>query len=219
VVKRVMIGTITIIMVLMSVSGTLGANTFFLDTMLSGDSENGGYDYDLNQWTGGLTIPLNQNLNFSADLSNGEIKRHGATGDTSSYKIKGAYRVFSDAKVRLDLTGGIYRRDLEFPAYADYTVSSFTVGAAGQLQLTRRAWFDFDLALGLLPDEKLDQYYGGSPYNGDPSSVILCNLKVNYLINQKFGLSLGYISESYDSDLLNDGNSHTRLSAGAFFRF
>lgn len=216
--KRLTIWTLTVIMVLMLASGTWAANTLSLSTLLGGESENGGYNYDLSQWTIGLNVPVNNKLNFSADLSNGEIERNGATGDTSGYKLKGAYRIMSDAKVRLALTGGFYHRDLELPAFADYTVSSLTCGIDGQLKLNPKAWLDFGLALGLLPDEKLDVYYGSNT-TGDPDSVVLLNLKFNYLIDKQFGLSLGYVSESYDSDLLKHGNSHTGLSAGAFFRF
>jgi hypothetical protein len=216
--KRVMVGTLTMIMVLMLASCTFAVTTFSLNTLLDGKSENGGYNYDLSQWTLGLNVPLNKKLTLSADLLNGEIERNGATGDTSGYKLKGAYQVFSDSKVCLALTGGLYRRDLELPYYADYTVSSLTFGVDGQLKLDQKAWLHFGLALGLLSDEKLDEYYG-SYYKGDPSSLVLFNLKLNYLINKQFGLSLGYVSESYDSDLLIRGNSHTGLNGGAFFRF
>lgn len=216
--NKFLIPVITLTLLLTLASCTLAVNTISMNLLLNGESQLDNTDYDMSQLTLGLTVPVAKKISLGVELASGEIDRYGADGDTSSYRIKGAYKIFADQKVSLDLTGGIYHRGLEIPGYADYDVSSLTIGVDGRLKLDSKAWIDLGLALGLLPDEKLDEYFGGY-YKADPDSLALFHLKFNYLVNKQFGLSLGYTSESYDSELLPRGNSHTGLNAGAFFRF
>ncbi|HYH04926.1 MAG TPA: hypothetical protein VEC37_17680 [Bacillota bacterium] len=217
--KRLLVPVLTLAFLLMVGSCTLAVNTVSMNFLLNGESEIDNTDYDLSQLTFGLTVPLDKKISIGAEIATGEID-NGGEADTSSYRIKGAYKLFADRNASLDLTGGIYHRGIEIPGYADYEISSLTIGVDGRLIIDSKAWFDVGLALGLLPDEELDEYgYYGRYYKGDPDSLVLFNLKFNYLINKQLGLTVGYSSETYDSELLPRDNSHTGFNVGAFLRF
>ncbi|HEY8464035.1 MAG TPA: hypothetical protein VIM29_08465 [Bacillota bacterium] len=219
--KKLIIPVLTMISLLMLASSTLAVNTFSVNTFFNGNTELGNTDYDLSQLTFGLTVPLDKKVSIGAELASGDIERYSAYGDTFSYRIKGAYNILADRKFKLDLTGGVYHRSFEYPhdwSYSDYEINSLFVGVDGRLLLDPKAWIDLGLAIGLLPDEKLD-LYTGQHRKGNPDSLVLFNFKFNYLLNKQLGLTVGYTSETYNSERLAPGNSHTGLSLSGFYRF
>jgi hypothetical protein len=190
------------------------AKTLSVDLLLDGDSKVGGTGYDLHQFAVGFAMPL-RDFNLSFDVASGEL---GKYDDTFSWKAKAGYPLFQDKKVELDLTGGVFHRKVEIPYYADYTVNTLFIGVDGKLKLDRKMNVDLGLGYGILPKEELARN-DGRYYKGDPDSLFLFNLKFNYLLNPKVGLSAGYFSEKHQSELLTEDNYHSGITAGAFFRF
>jgi hypothetical protein len=209
--NKIMISVLTIALVLMLTSVTFAKplNTFSINIMPGGEAEVKGFDYDLSQFSVGLTVPINNKLEFNGELYNGEIDtNHG--GDTTSFKLKGDYRIFEDRKLRLDFAGGIYHRNLDLD---DYKINSLFIGIDGRLILSKQLSVYSGLSIGLLPKEE------SNGRKGDPDSLYLFHLKFNYLLNSRFGLSVGYANESFNSELLYDDSYYKGFNAGVFFRF
>jgi hypothetical protein len=216
--KRLIVPALTMIFSLMTASGTMASNTVLVSPLFSVDSKIGNYDYNMSQLNMGLTVPLNTKITVGLDLAKGEISYNGYDGDISSYRVKGAYKVYANPKTSVDLSGSFYHRNLEIPEYADYYVNSLTLGVDGRYRFNSQVWADLGLAFGLAPNEKLDEY-AGYDYKGDPHSLLLLNLKFSYLLNKQLGVMAGYASESCDSQLLYQGHYYRGVFAGGFYRF
>lgn len=206
-VKRIMIPLLVTTLMLMAISPAWGALNTFSINIVSGDAELDRSSEDLSQLTFGLTVPLNNKVEFNGELSTGEI----GDEDSTAFKLKADYRIYQDRKVRLDLAGGYYQRTEDY--WSDYKISTFFVGIDGRIRLDNRLSLYTGLGIGLMPEEK---QYG---FDGDPESLYLFHLKLNYLLNSKFGLSVGYFSESFESDLYSGDTTYKGVTAGAFFRF
>jgi hypothetical protein len=205
-----MVSIFTGALMLMFTSAALaGVNTFSINFAPGGEAEVSGYDCDLSQLHFGLTVPVNNRLEFNGELSTGELDDF-YDGDTISIKLKGDYRIFEDRKVRLDVAGGFYQRSLDQP---DYKINSLFAGIDCRFRLDAKMSVYTGLGIGLLPNEKLNGY------EGDPESLYLFHIKLNYLLNPRLGLSLGYTSESFESEVLYEDNYYKGFNAGVFFRF
>jgi opacity protein-like surface antigen len=209
--KKIIISLLSISLTLMLSAATFAKplNTFSINLTPGGEAEVGGVDYDLSQFTFGLTVPINNKLEFNGEISIGDIDTSHNDG-TTNFKLKCDYRIFEDQKFRLDFAGGIYQRNLDL---YDYTVNSLTFGADARFRLDRQLSVYTGLSFGLLPGEK------SNLGNGDPGSLFLFHLKFNYLVNPRMGVSVGYTSESIDSEVLWDDNSFKGFNVGVFFRF
>ena len=124
--KKMIIFVLTTALMLMLTSATFAKplNTFSINISPGGEAEVNGTDYDLSQFTFGLTVPINNKLEFNGELSRGDIDTSRNDG-TTNYKLKCDYRAFEDQKLRLDFAGGIYQRNLDL---YDYTINSLTIG-------------------------------------------------------------------------------------------
>jgi hypothetical protein len=216
--QKLFIPALTMILALTTASCAWASNTILVSPLISVDSEIGNYNYNLSQLNVGLTVPLNTKITAGLDLATGEISHNGYDGDISSYRIKGSYKLYAGPKASLDIAGSYYHRNLEIPEYADYYVSSPTLGLDGRYKFSPKAWVDLGLAMGLSSNEELD-LFAGRDYKGDPNSLLLLNLKFSYLLNQQLGVMAGYTSESCDSQLLYQGHYYRGFFAGGLFRF
>jgi hypothetical protein len=208
--KKIMFSVLTGALMLMLSATTFAAvNTFSINFTPGGKAAVAGYTYDLNEISFGLTVPINQNLEFNGELTSGEIDSYH-DGDTSSFRMKLDWRIFEDRQVRIDLAGGIYQRSLDLD---DYKINGLTIGIDGRFRLSNQLSIYTGLNIGLLPEEERGDH------QGDPDSLYLFHLKFNYLLNPRFGISLGYSYESFNSELLFDDNYYKSFNAGVFFRF
>jgi hypothetical protein len=201
-------------MLMATLAAGVMAKTLSVDLVLDGDSKIEGTGYELHQFAVGFAMPV-QDFKFSFDVACGEL---GKYDDTLSWKAKVGYPLYQDKKVGLDLTGGLFQRKLEIPYYADYTLNTLFIGVDSKLRIDRKIDFELGLGYGILSREELD-HDGGRYYKGDPDSLFLFNLKFNYWLNQKIGLSAGYFTEHQQSDLLSENNYHSGITVGAFSRF
>jgi len=187
-----------------SASWAAGTNTFSVN-MTSGDAKYGDANDDLSQVTFGLTVPLNNKVEFNGEISKGDIEDYT---DTTTFKLKGDYRIYQTKTVRLDLSGGYYQRTEDID---DYKISSLMVGIDGRIKLDKKLSVYSGLSFGLMPEEEWDRG------EGDVNSLYLFHLKFNYQLNPKFGISAGYFNESFESD--RQDIRYNGLTAGVFFRF
>jgi hypothetical protein len=203
--KKIMIPIfVAALMLTFTSAGWAAVNTLSFNVS-SGDAKYGDHSYDLRQYVFGLTVPLNNKVEFNGELYKGE---NDGYGDTTTFKLKGDYRIFQNKTTRLDVSGGYYRRNEDAD---DYTISSLMVGVDGRVMLNNKLSVYSGLSIGLLPKEEWD--HG----EGDPDSLFLFHMKFNYMLNSQWGVSAGYFSESFDSgwkDIRYNG-----LTAGMFFRF
>lgn len=204
-VKKIMIPILLTVMTLMSATTTWAAINTFSVNMTSGDAKIDDYSDDLSQVTFGLTVPLNNKLEFNGEFSKGDID---GDNDTTTFKLKGDYRIYQDKTTRLDLSGGYYQRSEDFD---DYKISSLTVGLDGRIRVDNKLTIYTGLSLGLLPEE---EWAHGED---DVDSLYLFHLKLNYLLNPKFGISGGYFNENFKSN--HQDIRYNGLTAGVFFRF
>jgi hypothetical protein len=186
-------------------AGWAAVNTLSFNVS-SGDAKYGDDSYDLRQYVFGLTVPLNNKVEFNGEFYKGEIEDYD---DTTTFKLKGDYRIYQNKTTRLDVSGGYYQRSDDWD---DYKISSLLVGIDGRVIINNKLWVYSGLSVGLLPKE--EDYYG----KGDANSLYLFHLKFNYLLNSQWGVSAGYFSESFDSDIWKDVR-YSGLTAGMFFRF
>jgi hypothetical protein len=204
-VKRLIIPIlITAMMVMFSSAGWAAVNTFSFN-LTSGDAKYGDYSHDLSQYTFGLTIPLNNKVEFNGEFCKGEIEDDN---DTTTFKLKGDYRIYQNRTTRLDLSGGYYQRNED---WGDYKVSSLMVGIDGRFIINKKLSVYSGLSVGLLPKEEWDTG------DGDLNSLYLFHVKLNYMLNSRFGISGGYFSESFESDWRDV--RYNGLTAGVFVRF
>jgi hypothetical protein len=186
-------------------AGWAAVNTFSFNVS-SGDAKYGDDTYDLRQYVFGLTVPLNNKVEFNGEFYKGEIEDFD---DTSTFKLKGDYRIFQNKTTRLDVSGGYYQRSEDWD---NYKIRSLLVGIDGRVMLNNKLSVYSGLSIGLLPKEESDLG------KGDPNSLYLFHLKFNYMLNSQLGVSAGYFSESFDSDFWRDVR-YNGLTAGMFFRF
>jgi hypothetical protein len=208
--KKVIIPVLTLALMLMLTSAAFAAvNTLSINLTPGGEAEVDGYDYDLSQLSVGLTVPVNNKLELNGEFTSGNIDTNYKDG-TRSIRLKGDYRIFDDRKLRLDFAGGIYQRSLDL---YDYKINSLFIGIDGRLIVNKQLSVYSGLSIGLLPEE--ESIRG----DGDPDSLYLFHIKFNYLLNPRFGVSLGYNSESFNSEVLYGDSYYKGFNAGVFFRF
>jgi hypothetical protein len=199
--------TITLMLVLTSATFARPLNTFSINLMPGGTMTIDHSDFDFEQFSLGLTVPMGNKLEFNGEIYSGDIDTRD---NTTNYKLKCGYRLFEDSKVFLDCSAGLYQRNLD---WNDYTVNSLTVGVDTRIKLEPKLYLYTGLSFGLISDEKMAGHR-----SENPDSLFLYHLKLNYLLNPKFGLALGYTSENINSKLLDD-IKYGGFFTGAFFRF
>jgi hypothetical protein len=208
--KKIMFSVFTSTLMLMLSATTFAAtNTFSINLTPGGQAVVDGYSYDFDEFTFGLTVPINRNLEFNGEISCGEIDSYDNV-DTSSFKMKLDWRIFEDRQARLDLAGGIYQRSRDLD---DYQIRSLTLGIDGRFKISKQLSIYTGLSIGLLPEEEWGKL------QGDPDSLYLFHLKFNYLLNPRLGVSVGYSYESFNSEWLIDDNYYKGVNVGVFFRF
>lgn len=174
------------------------------------------YDNDglLNGVIVGADIPINIfKLGFEyedASPCKGD-KGKDTLADNSNYLLKCGFRVFSNDRVRVDLTLSHFEHDFD----TKETISGNLVGADVLWNISDQMFLQGSLGLTFNGEYETD--------SGDQDTVILLGrVKYNYLFTDNFGLGFGirfndYIidDDSYDDFLLETGG----LTLGATVRF
>ena len=92
-VKKIMIPIfVTAMMLTFASAGWAAVNTLSFNVS-SGDAKYGDDSYDLKQYVFGLTVPLNNKVEFNGEFYKGDNEGYG---DSTTFKLKGDYRIFQN---------------------------------------------------------------------------------------------------------------------------
>lgn len=236
--KKLLVLVLTLGMLIGVTSVSMAAGTVSLDVLTSGNfndddalsnlTDDSLGDFDLSQTTIGFDIPIN-NFKIAGSYSSGDykIKHFNGSFDTSSLMLKGGFAALNSKNVRLDITGGYFTRDLDYPLEInlnkrvyykhELSLSSLSIGLDSKFVFQDNMWLDVDFALGINPKDDIS-YNGSSESEGDLDSLTTLNLKFNYLFTKQFGGSLGYNWEEWKYKN-SWKNTFSGLTAGVFFKF
>jgi hypothetical protein len=213
------------------------ASTVSLDFWNGGESEyrNSANTkvYDLPQTSIGFDFTRKE-YKLALNLSSGTLNDYYDTYyedyhdiDTASILLEGGYALINNKRVRLDLTAGIFNREINWnyimyswDMHEDVDTESYyslTVGFDAKVTLDRRAWLDFSYSWGINPRGKRTYEYSDA-LTIDLESISITNFKFNYLLNRRFGVALGYSCENIELDL-DEKYKYSGVTLGAFYKF
>jgi hypothetical protein len=213
---------LTVLFILGSASVSL-AGTVEMEGWVNGEF-NDGAKVDLSQIAIGFDMPMDE-FKVAGNISAGTINEYD--WDTASILLKGGYALIDSDQIRIDLTGGIYNRVIDFKDYVpsgyynDYydkdTYSCLLIGIDSKFALTDNMWIDVNYGFGISPQVERNFYYDG-PATADLDSIGLFNCKLNVLFTEEIGVSLGYSNETINWDS-SAKDTYSGITLGAFYRF
>jgi hypothetical protein len=223
------------LLLIMGLAPAALAGTVSLDIWTGGEyeyrSSGATTTYDLPQIALGVEIPGTK-YKFACNLNSGIITDYDTDYGyenlgTASILLKGGYALINRKKIRLDLTAGFFNRQINFD-YLIYSTTrhdyvdiesyySLTAGLDAKVMLNQKAWLDCSYSMGIYPRAERTYFYKNSVIT-NLDSISITNFKLNYLLNRRIGVALGYYCENIEFDH-NDQDQYSNVTFGGFFKF
>ncbi|HYH05092.1 MAG TPA: hypothetical protein VEC37_18520 [Bacillota bacterium] len=205
--KSVLIGFTTLLMLLVFTTSVLGAS-LYLDIMQDGTTDTG-YDFDTDMTIVGASLPYDD-FQFDFEYIDGELTEPGI--EFNNYSLKAGYTLVKHKDLKLIGKIGYLNGELELGSY-DLEFDSMLLGLEADFKITGRTSLNLGLDYGFCGESAL------GPFEEDLDSLLQYQIKLNYLIDQNLGLSLGYRATNIEDTVLLSELNTRGLTFGVFYTF
>lgn len=222
--KKLLVLALALLMVIGAASVSMAAGTVSLDAFTGDEAKTYSQNFDISQVTLGFDVPI-EKFKIAGSFSTGTINEIPDV-DTTCFMLKGGFAIINDKNLRLDITGGYYKRVSDYydefdGGFIDFdrSLTSLLIGLDSKFTLQDNMWFELNLGIGMDAElEITDHPTDDVTKTNLIDSLTTLNLKFNYLFTKQFGGALGYSWEKWEgSDTYKE--TFSGLTAGVFFKF